>query len=107
MNIKLSEDKFKVSTNEKIIVFIVGLSDITELLLYSSIYEFIKVINFKQAVVAFRSICYLTCIDYVGWPSETNIIKRACIILFAGTYISDPVIHRSAESPSIRALCII
>ena len=60
MNIKLSEDKFKVSTNEKIIVFIVGLSDITELLLYSSVYEFIKVNNFKQAVVAFRSICYLT-----------------------------------------------
>ena len=60
MNTKLSEDKFKVSTNKKIIVFIVGLSDITELLLYSSIYEFIKVINFKQADVAFRSICYLT-----------------------------------------------
>ena len=60
MNIKLSDDKFKVSTNEKIIVFIVGLSDITELLFYSSIYEFIKVINFKQAVVAFRSIWYLT-----------------------------------------------
>ena len=56
MNIKLSEDNFKVSTNEKIIVFIVGLSDITELLLYSSRYEFIKVINFEQAVVAFRSI---------------------------------------------------
>ena len=35
MDIKLSEDKFKFSTNEKIIVFIVGLSDITELLLIS------------------------------------------------------------------------
>ena len=66
MNIKLSDDKFKVSTNEKIIVFIVGLSNITELLLYNSIYEFIEVINFKQAVVAFRSICYLTSTMYAG-----------------------------------------
>ena len=60
LNIKLSEDKFKVSTHEKIIVFIIGLSDITELFLHSTIYEFIKVNNFKQTVVAFRSICYFT-----------------------------------------------
>ena len=60
MNIKLSEDKFKVSTNEKIIVFIVGLSDITELLLYSSIYEFIKVINVKQALFVCLFVCCFT-----------------------------------------------